>query len=148
MSNVIACAICTEDDFAGDVLAAEGKASWEIIKALNTTSKAGNNMVKVTFKVIDSTGHSAFVFENVPMHVQWRVAKIASATGTSEMAKTGNIDIDQWLNKKGMGIIGHEESEGYAKKAIWKKFLKEGENAPAALATPAVDPDFNDDINF
>lgn len=147
MSNIIACAVCTDDDFLGARLAAKGRASWEIIKVSDGISKAGNPTAPVVFKVTDSTGQKAFVFWTVPMHVKGFVAKIASATGTSEMAKAGNMDIDAWLGKTGFGEIDHEESTGYPKKAVWKRFLKEGDTVTPAAPT-AIDPSFNDTIPF
>lgn len=149
MSNVMACAVCTDDDFAGSRLAAKGRAAWEIIKTKDAISQAGNPMAKVTFKVADSTGQKAFVFWDVPMHIKGFVAKIASATGTSDMARAGNIDIDAWVGKTGFGEIDHEESPGYLKKAIWKRFYKEGDEVvPPTTAAPVTTPDFDDEIPF
>lgn len=150
MSNVIACAVCTDADLAGNRMAAPGKCSWTIKSVKDSKSEAGNAMVKIMYLVIDSEGHAAAVFENLPMHVSWRVGRIASATGTSDMAKSGNIDIDKWVGKTGFGLIEHEQSDGYKPKAVMAKFLKDGESAPApaAPAAPAAAPDFNDGINF
>ena len=125
MTNYVKCAKCTDEDLNGMDLPAEGMADWTITKATSELAKSsGDPKTIVTYKVRDSKGNVRYFNEHVPMMVTFRVARIGSATGTSDMVKEGNVDIDQWVGKSGKGKIKHTQSEGYDKKAEWSYFVK------------------------
>lgn len=146
MTNYVDCVKVTEEELAGPRLAAEGEASWEIMKTESAVSGTGNPKAIVTFAVVDSTGKPATMLIHVPMHVSWRVARLASATGTSEEAKAGRLDIDKWVHKKGRGMIKHDTNDKGKKIAAWKYFIKTEKQMD--LGFGKVDPEFNDKVPF
>ncbi len=155
MANFIDCEKLTDDDFEQTGIPAEGDASWEINSVEARTSKSsGKPTVKIIFKVVDSTGKRKLLIENLPMGVPFRIARIASVTGTTDMAKEGRINIEEWVGKTGKGNIKHEESPGFPTKAVWAYFLDKDAtlSAPTAPSAqqepPPIEADFNDDVPF
>ena len=124
MTNYVNCMKVTDEELSGPRLAAEGEASFEIIGIEVAKSQAGNPKVIIKYSVRDSNGKPAHITEHLPMQVSWRVARVASVTGTSEEAKAGNIDVDKWLHKKGRGVIKHDLNDKGNKVAVWQYFIK------------------------
>jgi len=157
MANFIDFEKLTDDDFEQAGIPAEGDASWEIHSVEARTSKSsGKPTVKITFKVVDSAGKRKLLIEHLPMGVPFRVARIASVTDTTDMAKEGRINIEEWVGKTGKGNIKHEASPGFHTKAVWAYFLeKEATLSPAPAPAPSsqegpppIEADFNDDVPF
>jgi len=154
MATYIDCAKCTDEDFEGGGIPAEGLASWKITEVEAGESKQGKPKLKITFQVVDSTGARRLLFEHLPMSVEWRVAKIATATGTQDQAKEGRIDIDSWIGKTGKGMIKHEASPGYSDKPVWNYFIDKDAPDPveaprySGQEPPPIEAEFNDDVPF
>lgn len=159
MTNYVSCVPVSDEElssaFKSFDLPAEGRATWEIMKVKSGISRTNNPVTGITFKVLDSKDKEGYMYIRLPMNVEWRVARIGSATKTSEMVKAGQVDIDQWIGKKGIGQIKHEEYNG-EKRASWAYFVKpkttDDFNQKAAASTefqsPPPSPAFDDDILF
>ncbi len=148
MPQYMDCAKVSDSDLQGNSLPAEGIAEWKIIHVEPGTSLSGSPKTVVAFKVRDCNGKVSTLMEHVPMMVDFRIARIASATGTGEMAKSGKMDVSKWLGKKGSGKIKHEKSDGYPDKAVWAYFIKDKNRAEEEASETPVEEDFTDDIPF
>ena len=147
MPMYMECAKLTDDDLNPNSIPAEGMAQWKIVNVEPGQSRAGAPKTVVTFKVKDSKEKVSMLTEHVPMMVDFRVARLASATGTGEMAKEGRIDVSQWVGKTGSGKIKHEKSDGYPDKAVWAYFSKP-KTEPEKVTAEDLENGFNDDIPF
>lgn len=158
MVNIVKCVPVTDEKlsevYKDFPLVPEGLATWEITKVESGQSKAMNSITKITYKVVASDGKDGYLCESLPMNVDWRVARLGSATGTSDMVKSGEVDIDRWVGCEGAGMVEHSEYLGEIR-ASWKYFKRpEGirltSSVPAVGATTAPVPqdNFNDDIPF
>lgn len=69
-----------------------GICSFEILKAEDHKTEAGNESIKLIVKVYDIEGNEATVFEYIGQNAQWKLKQLLSSIGKNDLYKSGDIN--------------------------------------------------------
>ena len=125
-----------------------GVCDFTIINAVKKVSKAGNEMLKITFKVCDQEFNEGIVFDYITTNMVWKLKSLMSEVGLNEEFKNGEIDVDTFQNLTGKMILDTkifktetEEKEAYV---VGKYGDSEKTIKPKIQLKDSI-PSFNDD---
>jgi hypothetical protein len=147
----------TEEELRVQSLMQEGCYSYQVIKAEDAISQAGNEYIKLTIKVWADDGKEHLIFTNLALVKLLK--HFCDINGMSEDYKSGNIPAEKCLYKAGgkvlIGIEGEKPNPKggvYAAKNIVKDYVTAPQgsmSAPAAMKPlPAIKDDLDGDIPF
>jgi hypothetical protein len=90
--------VLSEDQLKGSGKLKEGTATFKIISADDKdkngyvlTSKAGNEMMKVSYSVTDAFGSNGLLVDYFLANQSWKVAKLLDSVGKSDWYKQGSL---------------------------------------------------------
>lgn len=83
----------------------EGPANFEVIKANDKISKAGNEMIELLLKVWDSDGKEGGIFDYLVSNAQWKIKHFYESIGDSALYTGGEIKSSNLIGSSGKAII-------------------------------------------
>ena len=137
----------------------EGPANFEIIKAEDTFSKHGNEMIKLTLRVWDCEGKWAQIFDYLVSNVPWKMLQFLNSISRPEIYETGVIDVESLLGASGGCVIKIQRDNSgvygdrlviaaYQEKARAEPQEKQNHNGQPADSANSFADDILDDISF
>lgn len=111
-------------------LLAEGLYDFHVIKAEELTSKAGNEMVKLTLQISDNSVRKGQIFDYLIEQFASKLKQFANATGLETHYDLGEITSTECLNRHGKVHIVIEQGKAnpnggfYQNKNSVKEYLK------------------------
>ena len=101
------------EDSGGTFLLPEGCYSFEVAKALDKKSAAGNEMIELTLHVYDGNGGAkVFVYDYLTSGFKKRVVDFCRCVGLSDLADGGELKAVRCLQRTGEVHLIQEEYEG------------------------------------
>jgi hypothetical protein len=88
-----------------------GVCSFSIINCIETISKAGNEMLKVTMKITDSERNSVTINDYIVSSFVNKIKRFLDSVGLSSTFKNGEINADNLILLDGKCIIKYSERE-------------------------------------
>ena len=126
----------TADELARDNLLPAGVYPFEVIEAVDTLSKVGNEMIKLKLMVFGPDGETPHVFDYLLEKLAYKLRHFAEFTGLLPQYEAGELTAIHCLNKQGYVKLAIEEQEGFSPKNSVKDYVEKPEGA----ATPAPRP--------
>ena len=126
-----------DDDGGGSFLLPEGKFSFEVAKAEQKTSKAGNDMIAITLHVYDGKGGAkVFVYDWLTSAFKKKVVDFCRCVGLSDLVEGGELTATRCLQRTGEVHLIQEEYEGTTRNKVDRydyttpQKLPEGDDIP------------------
>jgi len=94
-----------EEELKKSNLLEKGVYDFEILKAEDTISKAGNEMIKLLLKVFAKDGSSILVNDYLLESVEFKIKHCCEAIGASEKYATGDMVADDFISGTGQMMI-------------------------------------------
>ena len=140
----------SEEEVSAGNLLPKGEYDFEVAAADDATSKAGNEMIKLTVKVFAPDGSYIIVFDYLLESVAYKLRHAALSCGLGAAYEAGNLAGQDFEGRAGRCKVKVDKQEGYAdKNAITDYIVPKASIVPIAtqtLQTTAVEID--DDIPF
>ena len=158
----------SSEEIALDSLLPEGVYPFEVLAAVDTLSKAGNEMLKLKL-VVFGDGDVTHVYDYLLEKLAYKLRHFAEATGLLTEYEAGELTADMCLNKEGYCKLAVERQEGYEPRNTVKDYVVQAKPAatdpltavpataaprprprpqPAPQPVAAAGADFDDDIPF
>jgi hypothetical protein len=157
----------TKEELANESLLPEGVYPFEVLDAVDTLSKAGNEMLKLKL-VVFGDGSSPHVYDYLLEKLAYKLRHFAEACSLLAEYEAGELTAQHCLNKEGYCKLGIERQDGYEPRNTVKDYVPPKEPAtygdpltavpvpppPAPRQRPRPQPapqpadDFSDDIPF
>jgi len=144
----------TDEDLAAEGLLPKGEYDFEVQDAEDTTSKAGNDMIKVRLSVLDNEGTSAHtIWDYLLESMAYKLKSFADATGLSSEYAAGSLQASDLIGRAGRAKIDIDpEKNGYPAKNVIKSYVRAA-SAPRAAGSGAKGKypagyDLSDEIPF
>ena len=90
-----------------------GEYDFTVEAAEDTTSKAGNDMIKLTLHVYNTEGHKRVLFDYLLDSAAWKIKQFAASAGLLEKYDSGEIEAYEMVGKTGRLKLKIESSEQY-----------------------------------
>ena len=125
----------SEEEIQSANLLQPGIYNFLVSKAEDTTSKSGNEMIKLTLTVWDNNGHEHIVFDYLLEAIAYKVRHFSDATSLLDKYLSGCLNAEDCLGKSGhVSIIiqdGAAKGDGtnYPNRNAVKDYIKK-ENSP------------------
>ena len=108
-----------DDDGGGSFLLPEGKFSFEVAKAEQKTSKAGNDMIAITLHVYDGKGGAkVFVYDWLTSAFKKKVVDFCRCVGLADLVDGGELTAIRCLQRTGEVHLIQEEYEGTTRNKV------------------------------
>lgn len=88
----------------------DGEYKYEVMKAEEQQSQAGNDMIKLEVKIFDARGRSTIIF-NYLLGGNYRLKHICSTNGLLGQFKTGQVDAHMLVGLKGVCKVGIDKGK-------------------------------------
>jgi len=124
-----------------------GNADFEVLKAAEKISNAGNPMIELNIKVWDEDGKSGQIFDYLVSTAQWKIRNFAEAIGNLELYESGDFPAEALLGKSGRCVLKLEKSEQYGDQIKIKDYLPPAQKS-ALRADDDMPPLKDFDIDF
>ena len=137
----------TEDELKAETLLPEGDYDFEVMEAADTTSKKGNDMIKVKLRVFTNNGER-HVYDYLMPSMGFKLRHFCESTGLLSKYDNGTLGAADCANRTGIASIDIEEGkDGYGPKnkvtdyVVKQKDIKRAApvQQPAATKTVAED---------
>lgn len=123
-----------EDLTPKTILLMPGEASFKIVGVFDKrkdgtplTTMDGTPKLTVSLSVIDASGASGLVYDDVTSKMAWKVKALLDAVGLSNLYNSsGTFNPDDLVGCIGRCVIETRKSEGYADRSTVKKYIKKG----------------------
>jgi hypothetical protein len=124
----------------------KGWYDFEVMQAEDTTSKAGNDMIKLKLRVFGDTGGERHVYDYLLESLATKLFDFCEAVGLVDKYDAGTLTADDCLGRTARVKLDVEDKPGYAAKNIVKDYgrVKDIGQAPA----PKQKDDDGDEIPF
>jgi len=126
-----------DDDGGGSFLLDEGCYSFEVFKAEQKTSKAGNDMIAITLHVYDGKGGAkVFVYDWLTSAFKKKVVDFCRCVGLADLVDGGELTAIRCLQRTGEVHLIQEEYEGTTRNKVDRydyttpQKLPEGDDIP------------------
>ena len=116
----------TKQEINEDRMLPAGEYSFQISGAEDTTSKAGNEMIKLTLRVFKPDGKFLLVDDYLLEAVLYKILHLCEATGLKDKYDAGQIAAQDFIGKTGMLKLGVQKSEQYGDKNQVKDYIVDG----------------------
>ena len=127
----------TADEIAADTLLAAGVYPFEVLKAANKFSKAGNEMIEMVIGVYDSGGDCVHVFDYLLEKLAYKLRHFAETTGQMEKYENGELLAIDCEGKSGFCKIVIDTQPGYAPRNSVKDYVVAASDEKPATANPS-----------
>jgi hypothetical protein len=102
-----------DEDSGGTFLLDEGKYSFEVAKAEDKKSKAGNDMIELTLHVYDGKGGAkVFVYDWLTSAFKKKVVDFCRCVGLADLVEGGELTAVRCVQRTGEVHLIQEEYEG------------------------------------
>jgi hypothetical protein len=132
----------SEQEIANDGLWPEQIVDFEVLEAEDTTSRNGDDMVKMKIKVFNEEGGSRTVYEYLlgTDSMQWKVRAFCAATGLLEQYETGELEAVEMEGRTGKAklVIQKDKSGSYPDKNAIGAYIAQAEKPKAAAPSRSV----------
>ena len=140
----------SEEELQISSLMPEGVYDYQVIKAEDKISKAGNEYTSIQLLVWDNQGKTHTIFTN--MALVFLLKHFCDVNNMQEQYQSGNISPNEFIDKAGGKVIIGIEAEKpnpnggmYKAKNIVKDYIMA---APEMKPLPEIKDDFDDQIPF
>jgi len=113
---------------------------------MEKTSKAGNDMYELIFRVFNGDREMQIKDYIVIPSFVWKLKRIAQAYGAEEEFQAGDFNPRKWVEKSLTVSLEVEKQEGFDERNVIKKYAPR-HNGPVALV-PAPTTNDKDDLPF
>lgn len=142
----------TDEELSSGSVWPDGTYDFEVSNAEETTSKAGNDMVKLTIFIFNAAGARWTIFDYLvgsPKAV-FKVKQFAEAVGLRDAYDRGELDAVDMIGKTGQCKVVTIKSDGFADKNGIGSYLKArgSVSRPAAQRQKVAAGDLDDEIPF
>ena len=144
----------TQEQLKQGDLIPPGIYDFQVINAEETTSKAGNEMMKLQLTVWDEKGRERTIYDYLLESLEWKVGHFAEATGLFDNYVKGMLPADMCIGKSGQCkvYIQQDKTGTYGDKNSIADYIPTSEAIAAKADKKANNsksvPDLNDDIPF
>ena len=91
----------------------KGKYDFEVVKAIDETSKAGNSMIKLEIDIYAPNGNKSRVFDYLLESMAFKLKHFCQSVGLHDEYETGNITADVCRNRTGKcSIVVKQDKTG------------------------------------
>lgn len=142
-----------EEEIQKEGLCPDGSYSYQVIKAEDKISKAGNEYTSITLKIWDEQGKEHLIFTN--MALIKLLKHFCDVNNMQDLYQSGNIHHENFLNKSGgrvlIGIEGEKENgKGgmYKAKNIVKDYIVAPHGSMMKPLPESKDSFVDDEIPF
>lgn len=108
-----------------------GPFDFEVMRAEEKISKAGNPYIKLMLRIQDCQGQTGTVFDNLA--TAWKIKNFCETTGLLEKFNIGEITAQDCEKRRGKGTLGIEKSMEHGDKNIVSSYTKK-----TALVRPII----------
>lgn len=107
----------------------EGMANFTVMNAENAVSKTGNEMIKLTLRVIDKEGKEGTIFDYLVSTEKavFKIKQFCDAIEKPEIYKSGKMNDLECLDQSGKCILKIRKSNEYGDQVIIKEYLSSTE---------------------
>lgn len=104
----------------------KGEYDFEVVKAVDETSKAGNTMIKLEIDIFAPNGKKSRVFDYLLESLAYKLKHFCQAVGLHDEYEEGNINADMCFNRSGKCIISikHDKTGNYPDKNEVRDYCK------------------------
>lgn len=136
----------TENEIAADKLLPPGLYGFEIIDAEDTTSKAGNDMIKLTVHVYNGDGAPVTIFDYLMERIAYKLRHAAETCGLLGEYESGALNAIDFKGKTGRCkvVIQQDKNGQYPDKNSIADYVR-ADSAPVARVRVAGGGDSIDD---
>jgi hypothetical protein len=125
------------EDNGGTFLLDEGKYSFEVAKAEDKKSKAGNDMIELTLHVYDGKGGAkVFVYDWLPETWMRKCGEFCLCVGLTDLANGGELKAVRCLQRTGEVHLIQEEYEGKKRNKVQRYEYTTPQKVPAGDDIP------------
>lgn len=142
----------TEEQLQTQSLLPEGIYSYQVIKAQEKTSKAGNQYISLDLKVWDEEGREHTIYSNLALVKL--IKHFCDVNGLEDAYQSGNICDYDCNNRSGGKVVLAIEGEKpnplggmYKAKNVVRDYVKD-ENRSSTVRAKTPDEFINDDVPF
>ena len=132
-----------EDQLNQRTLLAEGEGTFEVLKAEDKISKAGNEMIELLLKVWDKDGKQSTIFDYLVSNQQWKILHFFKSTGSVKDYLEGDLDPQNLIGTGGKLKIAVKKDPQYGDQNKVADYLEGG--ATAKQSTEEVHPSTSND---
>ena len=126
-----------DDDGGGTFLLPEGCYSFEVFKAEQKTSKAGNDMIAITLHVYDGKGGAkVFVYDWLTSAFKKKVVDFCRSVGLAELVDGGELTAVRCVQRTGEVHLIQEEYEGTTRNKVDRYDYTTPQKVPAGDEIP------------
>ena len=134
-----------------------GEYDYTVEAAEDTTSKAGNEMIKLTLHVYNAEGHKRVLFDYLLDSAAWKIKQFAASCGLLDRYDSGEIEAYEMVGKSGRLKLKIESSAEYGDQNKVAFYIAAkpagtgytGRSAPAPVARgKSLADDLSDEIPF
>ena len=126
----------TEDQLAEESLLPEGVYPFDIINAVDTFSKAGNEMLKIKLMVYGNDGQTPHLYDYLLEKIAFKLRHFAETTGLLKEYERGELNAAMCSGKCGFCKLAIEPAGDYPAKNIVKDYVVQEANHPSASNAP------------
>ena len=121
---------------------APGVYPFEVMEAVDTFSKAGNEMIKLKLCVFGDDGQTPHIYDYLLEKLPFKLRHFAETTSLLPQYEAGELTAVHCLNREGWVKLSIEEQEGFSPKNSVKDYVENPKDAtaPAAPVAPAPRP--------
>lgn len=134
-----------------------GDYDYTVDAAEDATSKAGNEMIRLTLHVYNAEGHKRVLFDYLLDSAAWKIKQFAASSGLLDRYDSGEIEAYEMVGKSGRLKLKIESSEQYGDQNKVAFYIAAkpagtgytGRSAPAPVASgKSLASDLSDEIPF
>ncbi len=142
----------TEAEVSERGLLPKGEYAFEVLEATDTTSKSGNEMMKVKIAIEhNDSRYGVFDYLVGTEGMAYKVRHFADAIGLIDQYEKGELPAELCIGLAGKCKIDIQPAkDGYDAKNVVKDYIKRGENVAPLVANkkPITRDDMDDDLPF
>ena len=133
----------TERELKEGNLLTKGVYPFQVIKAEDAISKSGNEMIKLSLRIIRTDGTDRLMFDYLLDLMKHKIKHFCDVTGLEEKYKSGSVSAKDCEGRTGFcEIIIRENDRGI------ENFIKDYVQKAKEELKKANEPFFNDDVPF
>lgn len=102
----------SEQELEASLLIPQGIYDFEVIKAEDTVSKSGNDMIKLQLKVWDKEGKVHILFDYLLEQMHFKLRHFAEYTGMLDKYELGCFEASDCVHRCGQAEVIVQEAQG------------------------------------
>lgn len=115
----------------------KGEYPFEVVGAVDKTSKSGNDMIELNLAIYHPNGKQARVFDYLLEVMEFKLKHFCQAVGLLHLYEKGTFGADDAFGRSGKCIIDIQPAkDGYPEKNIVKDYVKLPEDKQSEVINP------------